>query len=174
MLSTRCVNFCMRVRYFGEAMSRAETTNRRSGSEGKCSSTFFSWPKAGSLVAKKKFSSTTGLRSTNASTSTKSTAVTASISQCASSRVSLLGSVSFITSTSRSHTIVSALDAAFRATLRRNLDDFHRALWQRLREGAAVRFGHDPIIQNHDDAAIGFGADQAADALSKFQDRFRQ
>src|SRR5436853_3732389 len=128
-------------------MSLEDTATTRCGCYGKRCSIFLDCPNPGSLVAKKKFSSTTGLRSTNTSTSTNNTAVTASISQCASSRVSLLGSVSFITSTSRSHAIVSALDAAFRATLRRNLDDFHRALWERLHKRAAVRFGHDSVVQ---------------------------
>jgi hypothetical protein len=54
------------------------------------------------------------------------------------------------------------------------LDDFRRTLRQRLHEGAAIGFGHDPIVENDDDAAVGLGANQTADALPKFQDRFRQ
>lgn len=52
--------------------------------------------------------------------------------------------------------------------------DLDRAFRQRLHEGAAVGFSHDAIVENYYDAAIGLGADQTADALAKFQDRFRQ
>jgi hypothetical protein len=81
-------------------------------------------PESGIARGKEKISSTTGLRSTNTATSTNNTAVIASISQCASNRVSLLGNVSFIASISRGHAIVSALDAAFRAALRRKSKRF--------------------------------------------------
>src|SRR5207245_8652781 len=104
----------------GEESSRDDTARRTSGCDGKRCSIFLDCPNPGSLVEKKKFSSTTGLRSTNTATSTNNTAVIASISQCASNRVSLLGNGSFIASISRGHAIVSALDAAFRAALRRH------------------------------------------------------
>jgi len=29
----------------------------------------------------------------------------------------------------------------------------------------------NPVVQNHDDAGVGLGADQAANALPEFQDR---
>ena len=53
-------------------------------------------------------------------------------------------------------------------------DNFDRTLGQRRQKRAAVRLGYDPVVQNDDDPAIAFCADEAADALSKFQDRFRQ
>src|SRR5947199_10632056 len=92
-------------------MSLEDTATTSCGCDGKRCSIFLDCPNPGSLVEKKKFSSTTGLRSTNTATSTNNTAVIASISQCALNRVSSLGRVSFITSTSRGHAIVSALDA---------------------------------------------------------------
>src|ERR1043166_4800647 len=55
-----------------------------------------------------------------------------------------------------------------------NSDDFYGALRKRLHEGAAVGPGHDPIIEDDDDATVAFRADQAADALTQFQHRFRQ
>jgi hypothetical protein len=39
---------------------------------------------------------------------------------------------------------------------------------------AAVWLGDDPIIENNNDAVVGFCSDEAPNALSKFQDRFRQ
>src|SRR5438034_9489524 len=101
-------------------MSLDDTAKMTSGWDGKRCSIFLDWRNPGSLVEKKKFSSTTGLRSTNTATSTNKTAVIASISQCALNRVSLLGRVSFITSTSRGHAIVSALDAGLCAGWRRD------------------------------------------------------
>src|SRR5207244_11654597 len=64
-------------------MSPEETARTSCGCDGKRCSIFLDCPNPGSLVEKKKFSSTTGLRSTNTTTSTNNTAVTASMSQCA-------------------------------------------------------------------------------------------
>src|SRR5262249_43566656 len=54
------------------------------------------------------------------------------------------------------------------------LDDFHRALWQRLHEGPAVRPRHDAIVENDDDATVTLCSNQTTHALAKFQDRFGQ
>src|SRR6266568_3663622 len=64
-------------------MSRDDTARITSGCDGKRCSIFLDCPNPGSLVEKKKFSSTTGLRSTKAATRTNKAAVTASIHQCA-------------------------------------------------------------------------------------------
>jgi hypothetical protein len=53
-------------------------------------------------------------------------------------------------------------------------DDFDRAFRERLEKSAPIGLGHDPIIENHDDAVVALGPDQAADALPEFQNRFRQ
>jgi hypothetical protein len=52
--------------------------------------------------------------------------------------------------------------------------NLHRTLRQRAHEGAAVWFRHDSIIENYDDAAIAFGANETADSLTQFQNCFRQ
>src|SRR5205814_9514164 len=52
------------------------------------------------------------------------------------------------------------------------LKHFHRALWQGGKKSPAVGTGHDSIIQDHHDAVIAFRADETADALAQFQDRF--
>jgi len=52
--------------------------------------------------------------------------------------------------------------------------NFHRTLRQRTHEGPSVWFRHDSIVENHDDAAIAFSANEAADSLTQFQDCFRQ
>ena len=57
-----------------------------------------------------------------------------------------------------------ALDVACK--LLTNLNDFHGAFRQCLHEGAAIGFRHDPIIQDDNDAAVGFRSDQTADTLS--------
>ena len=62
-------------------MSREETARMTSGCDGKRRSIFFVCWTPGSLVEKKKFSSTTGLRSTNVATSANNTPVIASINQ---------------------------------------------------------------------------------------------
>ena len=54
------------------------------------------------------------------------------------------------------------------------LQDFHRALRQRAHEGATIRFCHDSIIKNDDDAVIAFRPNEAAHPLSQLQDRFRE
>jgi hypothetical protein len=54
------------------------------------------------------------------------------------------------------------------------LKNFYRTLRQRLHKRPTIGLGHDPVVQDHHDAAVGFRADQTTDALSKFQDRFRQ
>src|SRR5438132_3003549 len=59
------------------------------GCDGKRCSIFLDCPNPGSLVEKKKFSSTTGLRSTRAATSPNSTTVNASIHQCVPNRTGL-------------------------------------------------------------------------------------
>src|SRR6267143_89226 len=64
-------------------MSRDDTARITSGCDGKRCSIFLDCPNPGSLVEKKKFSSTTGLRSTKSATRTNKKAVTASIHQCA-------------------------------------------------------------------------------------------
>src|SRR5438128_2115728 len=63
-------------------MSRDDTARITSGWDGKRCSIFLDWPNPGSLVEKKKFSSTTGLRLTNTATITNNATVTASICQC--------------------------------------------------------------------------------------------
>src|SRR5436190_23688910 len=97
-------------------MSPEETARTSCGCDGKRCSIFLDCPNPGSLVEKKKFSSTTGLRSTNAATSTNNTTVTASISQCAANQLGLLGAVRFIASASDDYANVSALDGAPHAT----------------------------------------------------------
>ena len=64
-------------------MSLEETARITCGCEGKSLSISRDCWNAGSLVEKKKFSSTTGFRSTKNATSASSTPVIASISQCA-------------------------------------------------------------------------------------------
>src|SRR6267143_3366838 len=71
-------------------MSRDDTAKITSVCEGNCFSIFFVWRSCGSFVEKKKFSSTTGLRSTKAATTPKSTTVTSSIHQCAPNKPGLL------------------------------------------------------------------------------------
>src|SRR5437588_1021838 len=81
--STSRLSFWMRSRYRGEEISLEETASTSCGWDGKLLSILFDCAKPGSLVEKKKFSSTTGLRSTNTATRMNNTAATASISQCA-------------------------------------------------------------------------------------------
>src|SRR2546423_11703374 len=71
-------------------MSREETVKITSVGDGNCFSIFFVWRNCGSPVEKKKFSSTTGLRSTKNATTANSPAVSASIHQCAPNKPSLL------------------------------------------------------------------------------------
>src|SRR6266404_8794660 len=71
-------------------MSREETAKTTCVCDGNCLSIFFVWRNCGSLLEKKKFSSTTGLRSTKAATSPKSTAVSNSIHQCAPTKPGLV------------------------------------------------------------------------------------
>src|SRR5438046_9060992 len=97
-------------------MSLDDTAKITSGWDGKRCSIFLDWRNPGSLVEKKKFSSTTGLRSTNAAISTNNTTVTASISQCAANQLGLLGAVRFIASASDDYANVSSLDGARHAT----------------------------------------------------------
>src|SRR6184192_3342217 len=95
-------------------MSRDDTARITSGCDGKRCSIFLDCPNPGSLVEKKKFSSTTGLRSTKTATSTNKTTVKASISQCAPGSFFQFGSRTFI---DRNYAIISAGNAAPRATL---------------------------------------------------------
>src|SRR5207244_8808098 len=57
---------------------------------------------------------------------------------------------------------------------RPKLNNFDRTLRQGLHERSAIGLGHDPIVQDHNDTAIGFSSDKTADALSQFQNRFRE
>src|SRR5438477_3077736 len=109
--STSRLRFWMRSRYRGEEISLEETASTSCGWDGKLLSILFDCAKPGSLVEKKKFSSTTGLRSTNTATRTNRTAVTASISQCAPDNFFQSASGAFIASSE----VVSALTAALRA-----------------------------------------------------------
>src|SRR5947209_6938038 len=63
-------------------MSFDDTARINSDGEGKLRSIFLDWPSCGSLLEKKKFSSTCGLRSTTTATNANSTAVTKNINQC--------------------------------------------------------------------------------------------
>src|SRR5437773_935142 len=72
----------IRLRYRGEEISWDETARISCGCDGKRCSTVLDSRTPGSLVEKKKFSSTAGLRSTKTATMTNNTAVTPSISQC--------------------------------------------------------------------------------------------
>src|SRR5437660_11033561 len=113
--STSRLSFWMRSRYRGEEISLEETASTSCGWDGNCWSIFFDCPKPGSLVEKKKFSSTTGLRSTNTATRINNAAATASISQRAPDSFFQDESGAIIVSSA----VVSALDAACRAALRR-------------------------------------------------------
>ena len=62
-------------------MSRDDTAKMTSGCDGKRRSIFFVCRIPGSLVEKKKFSSTTGFRSTNVATNTNKTPVMININQ---------------------------------------------------------------------------------------------
>src|SRR5213080_178685 len=97
MLSISCVSSWIRPRYRGEEISRDDTVRISSGRDGKRCSIFLDWRNWGSLVEKKKFSSTTGLRSTRAATSTNKATVSASIHQCVPNRTVIFETVlSFI------------------------------------------------------------------------------
>src|SRR4051812_19294683 len=109
-----------------------------SGCEGNRSSICFDCRNCGSRDEKKKFSSTTGLRSTRAATKTKSPSVTSSICQC--------------------------VPDGIRSFMRSN--NFHRTRRQRLEKGATVRLGYNAIVENDDDAFVAFGANQAPHALA--------
>ena len=59
---------------------------------------------------------------------------------------------------------------ASRATrLVERLDD-PRAIRQRVQERPPVGLGQDPRVEDHDDAAVGPGADQPAEALLELDD----
>ena len=55
-----------------------------------------------------------------------------------------------------------------------NSNNFHRTFRQRVEKGLAVLLRQHAIIQHHDDAGVGFGANQPANALAEFQNRLRQ
>src|SRR5262249_48906110 len=57
---------------------------------------------------------------------------------------------------------------------RSDSDNFHRAFGQRLHERATIGFGHDAVVEDDNDAAVGLGPDQTSHALSQPEDRFRQ
>src|SRR5213594_3216185 len=82
MVWARCVSLWIRLRYRCEEISRDDTARITSGCDGKRCSIFLVCWIPGSLVEKKKFWSTTGVRSTNAATSTSSTPPITSINQC--------------------------------------------------------------------------------------------
>src|SRR6266404_5377593 len=167
IFSTSCVSLWILLRYRGEEISLDDTVRITCDGEGKCCSIFLDWRTPGSLVAKKKFSSTTGLRSTKTATRTNNTTRIASISQCEPNGVSLSRMVRFIAS-ANPHLTLSRLAAAPRANCQRNLNDFHRAFRQRPQKGAAVRLGHDPIIENDNDPLVRLRSDQTPHALSHF------
>jgi hypothetical protein len=50
-------------------------------------------------------------------------------------------------------------------------NNFHRTFRQGIEKGLAVLLRQNPVVQNHDDAGVGLGPDQAPDALAEFQDR---
>src|SRR6266513_4298970 len=52
------------------------------------------------------------------------------------------------------------------------LNHFHRTLWQCGKKSPAVRARHNPVVQDHHDTVVALGADETADALAQFQDRF--
>src|SRR4030095_1801680 len=72
----------IRLRYRGEEISWDDTARISCGCDGKRCSTFWDSRTLRSPVEKKKFSSTTGLRSTKTATTTNNKAVNPSISQC--------------------------------------------------------------------------------------------
>ena len=47
-------------------------------------------------------------------------------------------------------------------------DNFHRAFGQGVEKCLAVLFGKNAVVQDHNDAGVGFGADESSDALAKF------
>jgi len=49
---------------------------------------------------------------------------------------------------------------------KKGLDDFHRALGQRIEEGLAVFLEQDAVVQHDDNAGVGLGADEPADSLT--------
>src|SRR5438477_6513111 len=53
-------------------------------------------------------------------------------------------------------------------------DHFHRTFRQRFQEGTAIRARHDAIIKDHDDSPIALRPNEAAHALTEFQDRLGQ
>jgi hypothetical protein len=57
---------------------------------------------------------------------------------------------------------------------RRSSNNLYRALGQRVEKGLAVLLGQNPVVQHDDDAGVGLGADQPANALAELQDRLRQ
>ena len=54
------------------------------------------------------------------------------------------------------------------------LDGFDRTLRQRGQERLAVALCENAIVQDDDNARIGLGSNQAADALAEFEDRLGQ
>ena len=54
------------------------------------------------------------------------------------------------------------------------LDNFHRTLRERLHESATVGSGQNATVEDDNYTVITLCSDQAAYALSQFQDRFRQ
>src|SRR5438046_9935265 len=88
MASIRWVRRWIRLRYRGEEISWDDTARISCGCDGKRCSTFLDSRTPGSLVEKKKFSSTAGLRSTKTATRTNNTPVSLSISQCVPNQIS--------------------------------------------------------------------------------------
>src|SRR6266513_5096263 len=144
-----CVSFWIRPWYRGEEMSLDDTAKMTSGWDGKRCSIFWDWRNPGSLVEKKKFSSTTGLRSTRAATSTNKATVTASISQCVPNRTAIFETVvlSFI---AKRCPITKLWPVESRGRLvhhcRLNLDNFDRTFRQCRQKAPPVGLGHDSIV----------------------------
>src|SRR5438874_9554241 len=142
-------------------MSLEDTARMSCGCDGKRCSIFLDCPNPGSLVEKKKFSSTTGLRSTRAATSPNKTTVTASIHQCAPERSGIF------------ETNVPSFIAGRSQNWRVALKNLYRTFRQGRQEAAAVRLGHDPVVENDDDTASVFCPDQTSDPFWKFYARIK-
>jgi hypothetical protein len=63
--------------------------------------------------------------------------------------------------------VICQIKRSLSVTANISLENLYRTVGQRLHECAAVGFGHNPIIQDDDDAAVGLGADQTTYPLSQ-------
>src|SRR5207253_2197361 len=123
--------------------------------DGKRCSIFLDCWNCGSLVEKKKFSSTTGLRSTNTATRTNNATVIPSIHQCAPNRTGIFETavLRFIASAPDDYEIAAVQSQAGGHLVQHcqlNLNNFYRTFRQRLHEGATVRLGHNAVVENDD------------------------